>query len=544
MGFLQKGRNWQKLGSMMLTVLLGTSLLLTGCGSKGKNGSTGSKKQILTIGSTNAPKSLSPATMLDTAGLYFMRLMYDSLLGEPAIGQFTNHLAVSFETKDKQTYTVKLNPKAKWSDGKPLTAEDVIFSLNLAANPKAQSSFTQYLKVLEGCDEMGKRIKGDTLSSVRKIDATTLEFKCNKPLDPNFVKEQIGFSVLIFPKHIYEKIEPTKIAGSPEGTKPTVFSGPYKLVKYVTNDHAELAANENYVLGKPKLEKIFYKIQNGTNMVVDLKAGKIQMSAGNIIGKIPVQDVEMLKKEKNLIVKSNKSLGVQLMEINNANPIFNKDFRLAIAHAINRKQIVDKLYKGYAYLVPTLYTEASPAYTKDVADFPYDVALAKKELAASGYDLSRTLHLIVPLGNVQREQSADIIQQNLQTLGLTVELHKMDFPTLLTHARKGDFDMLLIGFNLQADPDYQKFFQPGSPSNHSQINDQKLNEMMRDAAFEADTKKRLKEYHAIQQYMVDNMFNVPLYGEADFIIQAKDLVGGLKAYWNGSFDDVQEWYFK
>ena len=67
----------------------------------------------------------------------------------------------------------------------------------------------------------------------------------------------------------------------------------------MTNDHIELAANDDYVIGAPNIKKIFMKIQNGTNIVVDLKAGKIQMNAGNGIGSIPVKDIDIIKEDKN-----------------------------------------------------------------------------------------------------------------------------------------------------------------------------------------------------------------------------------------------------
>ena len=539
-------KKWGAAGKVLLAMLLGASLLVSGCGG-GKPGTTssGGKKQVLTIGSTNNPKTVNPESQSDSAGLFINRMMYDSLLGQPEFHKFTNHLAVSFETKDKKVYTVRLNPKAKWSDGKPLTADDVVFSFNLAANPKVESGWNRYLKSLAGVGSNGKLAAGvAAISGVVKKDAATIELTCKQAMDPDFIKDQIGFNIPILPKHIYSKIDPEKIPSSPEGVKPTVFSGPFKLVKFVSNDHVELAANENYVLGKPKLSKIFVKIQNGTNMVVDLKAGKTHMSAGNIIGKIPVQDIDVLKQEKNLSVKNVPSLGCQVMEINNTLPEFNKDFRMALAHAINRQQIVDQLYKGYASLVPTIYTKASPVYDASVKNFPYDVELAKKELAASGYDTSKELTLLVPLGNVQREQSADLIQQNLQAIGLKVKLQKMDFPTLMSRAQKKDYQILLMGLSMQADPDYLRFYDPSSLINFSHVDDKKLTGMMEKAAIETDGKKRTEEYHEIQKYLAANMFHIPLYGEMDFIIQVRNLDGGLKPYWHGSFDDLYKWSFK
>ena len=549
MSFISMSRKGilNRFGKATAIFLLGASLLAAGCGGGDKKAASGGgskKNQVLTIGLTNAPKSFNPVDQPDAAGLFVMRFMFDTLLGEPEFHKFTPHLAESIDSKDKITYTIKLNPKAKWSDGKALTADDVIFTMNLIANPKVGTTLGNYVKVLAGTNEQGKITSGTALTSVKKINDTTVEFKCKRPLDPDYVRDQLGFNMPIYPKHIYEKVDPAKIGLSPEGQKPTVFSGPYKLVKYVTNDHVELAANENYIKGKPKLAKVFLKIQNGTNLVVDLKAGKVQMAAGAGIGKVAIKDIDMLKKEKNLSVKSVPGLGTQFLYINNSRKEFNKPFRLALAHAINRKRLVDQLYKGYAQINPTLYTQASPVFDKTAPNPDYNPEKGKKLLKESGYDVSKPIKMLVPLGNIEREQSADLIQQDLQAIGLDVSTERMDFPTLMKRRRDDSTQIFLMGLTLGADPDYVRFFIPDTLSNTGRINDPKLVDMMEAAAYEPDGKKRTEEYHAIQHYLAENQFTVALYGEDNFIIQSKNLVGGLKPYWNGSLDDIHEWYLK
>ena len=527
MGFMSRlrERKWSKTSKAIAAVLLGASLLMSGCGGGSKSASTGGSAakggKALTIGMTNAPKSFNPLTQPDAAGQFVMRFMYDTLLGQPEPQKFTPHLAKSFETKDNKTYTVKIDPNAKWSDGKPITADDVIFTINLIANPKVESSLGRYIKPLAGLSSTGKLKEGQKLTSVIKIDDKTVEFVCRQPLDPNYVKNSLGFNVSILPKHIFEKIDPAKIPSSKAVQSPSVVSGPYKFTKYVTNDHIELAANDGFVLGAPKIKKIFIKIQNGTNLVVDLKAGKVQMSAGAGIGKVSINDIDVLKKEKNLVVKDVPSLGSQYIMPNDSDPEMNVHFRKALVHAVNRKQLVDQLYKGYGAVYPTMYTAASPVYDKTVKNPEYNVELAKKELAASGYDVNKEIVLMVPLGNVQREQSADLIQQNLQAIGLKVKLQKMDFPTLMTHNKKGDFKIMLMGLTLSADPDYMNLYETGGVSNFQKTADPKLMDMMSAAAFEADSAKRTQRYHEIQHYMAEQMFNIPLYGEQDFIIQNK-----------------------
>ena len=427
----------RKRKGLALAVCLALSVtMLAGCGSgsKGGGGSAGSK-ETLTIGMFNAPDSFNPLFNPGIAGQFTIRFMYDTLLGMPEINKFTPQLANSIDTTDNQNFTIKLNEKAKWTDGKPVTADDVVFTFNLIANPKVETSKGSYINMLEGTDSVGKRPDGTPIPNLVAVDEHTVTFRTKKPVDPNYLKSMLGFEVYIVPKHVFEKIDPANISNSDAVTKPTVTSGTYKFVSYKTNDHVELAANEDYYKGSPKLKKVFIRIMNGTNLVTELKSGNVQLAASGGIGSVPVKDLDVLKKDSKLVVKTVPSLNTQYLEVNNSNPAFNVKFRRAVTMAIDRQKICDELYKGTAQVVPTVYTKVSPVYDESVKPLPYDPEAAKKELAESGFDTSKEITLQVPIGNVLREQSADLIQQNLQAIGLNVKQQKLDFPTVLGNAK-------------------------------------------------------------------------------------------------------------
>ena len=542
MGVLHWFRNRKRI-LLGLSLALGVAMM-SGCG--GSGGTSGGGKENLTIGMTNAPAEFNPLFNPDIAGQFTIRFMYDTLVGMPEPNKFTPHLADSFETTDNQNYTIKLNPNAKWSDGQPVTADDVIFTLNLIANPQVQTTKGSYINMLEGVDNVGKLANGaTTITGAQKQDDKTVLLKTKRPVDPNFIKSMLGFEVYIVPKHVFEKINPADIANSDAATKPTVVSGAYKFVDYKTNDHVELAANENYYKGQPKLKKVFIRIMNGTNLVTELKSGNVQLAASGGIGVVPVKDLDVLKKDSKLTIKTAPSLNTQYLEINNSNPAFNNaHFRRAVTMAINRQQIIDDLYKGAAQLVPTVYTKVSPVYDASVTPLPYDVEAAKKELAQSGFDTSKEIVLQVPIGNTLREQSADLIQQNLQAIGLNVKQQKLDFPTVLANAKKGDYELMLLGYALTIDPDYSQYFVPGAGSNFGHTDDAKLTEMMTNAALLPNFDERKKAYSEIQTYMRDNQFVVSLYEQDQIMAQSKNLKGGIKDFWEGSLDDIHEWTFE
>lgn len=535
--------NWMRTKKLFVfgaAVIVGAALL-SGCG-KGEKTKAGS--DTLYIGMANAPEFFNPLLNPGIAGKFAIRFMYDTLLGMPEPNKFTPALAESFETKDNQNYTIKINPKAKWTDGKPVTAQDVAYTLNLIANPKVETSKGSYVKMLEGVDDQGRLPEGvSAIPGVAVVDDRTLTLKTKTPVDPNYLKSFLGFEVFIVPKHVFEKLDPAAIASSEAATKPSVTSGPFKFVTYKTNDHVEYAANADYYQGNPKLKKIFIRIMNGTNLVTELKSGNIQMVAGGGIGIVPIKDLDMLKKDSKLMVKTTPALQGQYLDVNNSNPEFNTKFRQAVTTAINRQQIVDQLFKGAAQLVPTIYTPASDVFDKSVKPLAYDPAKAKQLLAESGFDTSKEVVLEVPIGNVLREQSADLIQQDLKAIGLNVKQEKLDFPTLLARSRKGDYQMLLIGYGLTVDPDYSSYFVPGGSNNYAHTDDPKLTKMMLDAAAMTSAEQRKAAYSEIQKYMRDQQFITTLYAPDYIIAQSKNLHGGLKDFWDGSLVNLHEWSF-
>lgn len=540
MGFLNQMRT-KRLFVLGVALVLVVALL-SGCGGKGGEKAATAGSDTLYIGMANAPEFFNPFLNPGIAGKWAIRFMYDTLVGMPEPNKFTPALASSFESKDNQNFTIRMNPKAKWTDGKPVTAQDVAFTLNTIANPKVETSKRSYIKMLEGVNDSGILPEGvTTISGVVVVDDQTLTLKTKTPVDPNYLKSFLGFEVFIAPKHIFEKIDPAAIASSDPATKPSVTSGPFKFVTYKTNDHVEYAANADYYQGTPKLKKIFIRIMNGTNLVTELKSGNIQMVAGGGIGIIPIKDIEMLKKDSKLVVKTVPALQGQYLDVNNSNPEYNTKFRNAVTMAINRQQIVDQLFKGAAQLVPTIYTPASDVYDKNVAQVPYDPAKAKQLLAESGFDVSKEIVLSVPLGNILREQSADLIQQDLKAIGLNVKQEKVDFPTLLAKSRKGDFQMILIGYGLTVDPDYSSYFVPGGSNNYAHTDDPKLTKMMLDAANMTSAQQRKAAYSEIQQYLKDEQFITALYSPDYIIAQSKNLKGGIKEFWDGSQTNLHEW---
>lgn len=497
-----------------------------------------SSTDTLYIGVTNPMGNLSPINAASVSTRWVQRFYFDTLLEMTDPLEFAPKLAESFETTDNQTYTIKLNPEAKWTDGTQITADDVVFTLNLFANPEAET-IGLYLTSLEGVDDSGKLVSGTEIPNLVAVDETTVTFKTKSPVDPNYVKEMIGTNVFIQPKHVVEAVPVADLNGSDVFTQPTVTSGPYKFVEYVQDSYLELTANEDYYRGAPEISSIFLRTMSATNVATELQTGGLTMNASGGIGEISISDTEMMQKVDGLEVTVQPSWTNQFMYINSNH--FDQAIRQAMSHAVNRETIVNNLLQGNAEITNGPYSSASPYYNENLEPIAYDPEKAKEFIAQSDYDMTRPIELMVPTGNRVRELSANLIEQDLEAVGFIVEQVTYDFPTTLEKARAADYDLYLGGIGVPVDPDLTSYFGAVGASNHSKLDDPEIEALLEAGKVETDSAKRKEIYDEFQVVLQEKAPILPLYSQSDIVIKNKNLDGGINAYWGGSLYDVHEW---
>ncbi|WP_400246658.1 ABC transporter substrate-binding protein [Niallia sp. JL1B1071] len=497
-----------------LMLMLSVLLLLVACSNSTTNGTANtSEEKNLFIGMVNPPIAFNTINSSDVASQYIEGFMFDSLLDMPESLKFTPKLAESFETTDNQTYTIKINAKANWSDGTPVTAEDAAFTLNLIANPNVETHVGNFLTPLEGL-ENGKLPEGVAeIPSVKVIDEKTLEFKTTNPVDPNMIKEQLGVKLMILPKHILQDVDPKELSKDPFMQNPTVTNGPFKFVQYKKDQYVEFEKNPDYYLGTPKIDKIYVKIMPASNLVAQLQTGEIQMN--NSLGKIAVQDYETVKKIENVKTELQQTIGFQML-VFNMETIKDAKLRQAMAYAINRESIVDDLLKGTGEIIDGPYTSLNPYLNNDLTKYTYDPEKAKQLLAESGWDINQTLDFVVPLGNKVREQSANIIVQNLEDIGIKVKTATYDFPSSLQMAKEGDYDLYLLGNALTVDPDVSSMYASNGSFNFMNYNNPKVDQLLADGKAEPIAEKRKVIYEELQEIWEADLPVLTLYSDYNF----------------------------
>ncbi|MCO7126541.1 ABC transporter substrate-binding protein [Sporolactobacillus shoreicorticis] len=521
-------------------LLIAALVLLSACGnaSSDKKGKT---RDSIYLGMVNPPAGFNPINNGDQSGFFSVAIMFDPLLDMTEPLKFEPKLADSMKTTDNQNYTIVLNSKAKWTDGQSITADDVIFTFNLIANPKSETAIGFNISSLEGLDSNGKLKNGlSAIPNLKKIDAHTVSFKTKDPIDPNYIKEMIGTKIFTLPQHVLKDIAPEKLATSKFMTAPSVTSGAYQFVKYSKNTFVEYKANNDYYLGKPKIPRLFLKILPASNIAAELQSGAIQMNGG---GDLPIQDVAMVKKMKGIKTSINPQTTFQTMMFNTKN-LPDKNVRQALAYAIDRQKIVDKLLKGYGEINDGPYTKLSPYLDKRLKKIAYNPEKAKQMLKASGWDSSRTLNLVVPIGNVVRQQSADLIVQNLKAIGVKVKETTYDFPTIMQKGKQADFDLLLIGLPMNVDPD-TNYYYTGSSYNFMGYSSRQSDRLLEEGKKETRSAKRKEIYSELQALWQEDMPMLTLYAPDQIACVSKDLAfGGIAAFWPGTLHELHQWAYK
>jgi peptide/nickel transport system substrate-binding protein len=517
--------------------------LLVAAACSGGTGSTAAP-DTLYIGTVNPPASLNPINQADTAGQWSVRFAMDTLMDQPEPLKFVPKLAESIASSDNQKFTIKLHTGAKWSDGQPITADDVVFTLNLIANRDSLTTLGGNVSSLKGVDSTGKLAMGVTkIPGLEATDKSTVTFSTKTPVDPNYIKELMGTKIIIVPEHVLGKIPAAKVDDSKFAQLPDVTSGPYKFKNYTQNASIEYVANPDYYLGAPKIKSVIMKIMPAANLAGELQSQSILMNSGGGIGNIPFQDLKTVQGLQNVNTVVNPTIGFQTVQFNVAK-FPDPRMRQGIAHAINRQQIVDELLRGHGEIVDGPYTSQSPFLDKSLKNLSYDPALAKKMLTDAGWNFSTKINFVVPTGNLIRERSADIMLQNFKAIGLNVVQTNYDFPTTLAKARAHDHDLVLMGLNFNVDPDVSNMYASNGSFNLTGYNSKESDKLLLAGKSEADPTARHKVYNDLQKLWQNDLPVLTLYSDYAVASTNKSIaVGGAAPFWNGTVANIGQWAF-
>ena len=510
---------------------LAGAMLLTACGGSGganqtsaaaggsaetsaaaEAGSTGGEK-VITMAQTGDWDTFMPMNTTNAGADNVIELMFDRLMVINTDGTFGPRLAESWETNEAQDkITYHLNENAKWQDGEPVTAEDVVYSAQVASSSEYSYLRRIRMQYFAGTDETGCETGTDSIE-VAALDDHTVEFTLKAPMDPAIIYALVNRDFFIMPKHLLDSISDADLVNDAFWQKP-IGSGPCIFDSMESGVSIEFKANKDYYLGAPDFDRLVFKKVQSTNLLSGLMSGDIDVLSAN--SQIPLADWEAAKNTQGIVTKSVPTFAYQYMAMNTARDYLTEDVRHAISLAINRQVIVDQLLQGEARIAIGPLAEDHPYFDEKLLPIEYDPEKAKSMLEAAGWDSNRELQVLVSTGNEVREKSAILIQQDLQKIGIKTKIQTLDFPTLLTNARNGDYDLCCIGSAGSVDPSESvPNVTAGYMNNFAQLSDPTLGQIGESGAKEITFEARKKIYDQYQEELFKQMPMAFLYHTND-----------------------------
>ncbi|MBE9221435.1 ABC transporter substrate-binding protein [Cyanobacterium stanieri LEGE 03274] len=456
-------------------VMLMSLTLLSGCGDATLVNKTRQQSQI-TQAILSDPKTFNAVLSQESPNIF--GLTYDGLVEEnPLTGEIQPALAQSWTfSEDNLNITFTLKENLKWSDGEPLTVDDVVFSYNqLYLNEEIPSNARDSLRVGES----------RALPTVTKLNDRQVRFTINEPFAPFL--ESTGLAIL--PKHILEEtVQERDRDGNPlflsvwgVDTPPDelIVNGRYQLKSYSTSQRVIFTRNPYYWQKDeegnelPYIEDVVWEIVESTDTSL------LQFRSGSLdsIGVSP-EYFSLLKREEDkgdfTIYNGGAAYGTTFMAFNlnqgsrNGTPLVtpykskwfnNVQFRRAIAHSIDRDRMINNIYRGLGEQQNSPISVQSPFYDPTVEGYEYNPELAKEILMAEGfrYDNNGNLFdadnhpvrfsLLTNAGNRIRESLGSQIKQDLEQIGVIVDFTPIAFNVLVDKLSNSlDWEAHIIGF--------------------------------------------------------------------------------------------------
>ncbi len=481
------------------------------------------KGGTLTIGTFSDIVNTNPIYVSDTSSGDAVQFMFAKMLDYDKDGNIVAQPWSLLESlpeisADGLTYTLKLKANAKWSDGQPVTAEDIAFTINTIKNPDAAS---------QGISSY------DKVDKVEAVDAQTAKITMKTVFAP-FIYTLVSE---IAPSHILKDIPVKELEKNDYGKDPakTVTNGPWKWSEWKQKQYLSFEKDTNYWaadVNDVNIDKIVYKIyaDQNTNVQAVLK-GDV-----DLVGAIPVTQVEAVKaKGLNVLLAPGPlyeymSFNFNKMNFGGKESLFaGEKTRQAIAYALNRQGILDNILKGTGQALNAPFLPGTWADPGDAAvTYNYDVEKSKALLAEDGWVAGKdgilekngqkfTFELQYNSGNSRRENVSTVIQDNLKAVGIQVTTKGIDFASWLEqNIYPGKYQAALQAWSLNSpDPDSESVFSskyfPPNGQNSGWYNNPTLDKLWVEGYTTTDQEKRKEVYKQVAQQISTNLPYVFLY---------------------------------
>lgn len=553
-------RKLAKLASLLLTGAMIASL--TACGSSDSGSSTGTDnaaetetatqdsdaapteaaegEKIINVGVTSSLGGINPFVIDQTEiNKYAVDLMFLPLVELDKDSNFQYMLADSVTTEDNINFVVHIDDAATWSDGQPVTAYDLEYTVLRLASPVVNNT-TLMLYAFEGTTDEGFVEEGATsMAGLTVLDDKTLQFTSKYPMSLITFNNTYGRYLRALPKHVIEQFSEEELLTADWFNHPDVIDGPFLLTDYDADHYISYVANENYFKGAPKLDKLNIKIVDGSQVYAGLQSGEIDITQLTMTS-IPETDYESIEKLENVKAVYGSPITNQSAFIQTAN-IPDARVRQALVYAIDRQQLVDQLLKGNGEVIDGFVSSASPYYDSSIEPLPYDPEKAKALLEEAGWDGSQTLRFYVWSGDTTFVNGAQILAAQWAAVGINVEITTLDLASLMSVAGSTDYDIMAVQYTYApVDPYPDVAWLLSGEGSWTGYAADEINAALEDTQTTTDVEQLKADYAVVGKKVQEDvpMFSVYVISQMGAV---NNRVVGAEPTAYGFFNDVQNW---
>jgi peptide/nickel transport system substrate-binding protein len=439
----------------------------------------------------SSPTNLDPRVGLDAQSERIDNLIFDDLLSRGDDLNVAPGLAERWEIPDPLTYIFHLHPGVKFHDGRPLTSRDVKWTFDSLLTGKIRTAKTAAYRFVDHLDAP---------------DDFTVIFRMKEP-DAALLWNISDGAIGIVPYGSGDEI-----SRSPVG------SGPFKFVSAETDKEVVIERNDDYWGEKPKLARVrFAVVPDATTEALEMRKG-----SGDVIinASFPPDTVRTLEREPSLAVESAPGTRLAYLGFNMRDPIL-KDVRvrLAIAYALDRRPMIDYLWRGEAQPARSILPQQSWAYEGDVPPYDHDPDKARSLLNAAGYLPVNGVRFHITMKTSTDENTrlmVAVMQQQLRDVGIALDIRSFEFATFFSDVTHGAFQLYglrWIGGN--EDPDIFYVFHssrfPPNGANRGYYSNPKVDALIDRARREVDPAVRKPLYAEVQRILAEELPYIDLW---------------------------------
>jgi peptide/nickel transport system substrate-binding protein len=504
-----------------------------------KNAGAPTTGDWLIIHALSDPEQLNPLTSNDASASTINQNVFQSLLTrDPRSLELKPLIATARPgiAEDKLSYTFNIRRDVHFQDSRPLTGEDVLFSIKAIKCPLINAPFL--------------RVYFDSVVDAQLVDEYSIRFTIREPY---FLNESVLGGIDVLPRHYYDPENLLKDVSIADLRKPAdqlpagvkkfaenfnrnfsrnpMGSGPYRFGSWKTGREIELIRDRDYWgngkegIDQPYLDRYKYRIINNPDAaLVRLKSGSLDE-----MGLTPVQHVRGTDSQRfrsQFRKYDYFSPNYSYIGWNNDHPIFrDKQVRKAMTHFTNRKQMVKTILFGLGEVVEGPIYFFRPEYDKTLPSYGYDPAKAMKLLSEAGWrdsdgdgvldkvidgeSVPFRFEIKVNSGNPTRKSVALTLQDELRRYGIAATVRELDWTIFLGDVKSRKFDAVLLGWAMPvSEPDaYQVWHSSQSAnngSNHIAYKNTRVDQILEQYRREFDEQKRIALYQEFQQILSDD----------------------------------------